>query len=350
MSSIRRNSGCRINDEIIYKGLKAIIMENEILRLTILVDKGTDIIELLYKPKDIDFMWISPKDFKGGEINRYDFLESYIGGWQEIIPNGGSPCVYKGVSLGLHEETPLLSWDYSIIEDCYKKISIKFYVRLKKIPLYIEKTISLVSNSPIIYISESIKNTCDEKINFMWGHHPCFGGSFLSSDCIINFKSKEIISNSASISDFPLVEPDTSGTLESFPGVNGRNINLSKVLSKEEKVADLLYVTKLTKNWFSITNLKEKLGIGFIFNKDVFKYLYLWLVYGGSNNYPWFNSTYSLAIEPWSSYPGLGLLEAIKNKTSLHISPDEVITSWLKVVVFNRDNKVNNIDKDCLVT
>jgi len=79
---IRRNSGCRINDEIIYKGLKAIIMENEILRLTILVDKGTDIIELLYKPKDIDFMWISPKDFKEGEINRCDFLESYIGGWQ----------------------------------------------------------------------------------------------------------------------------------------------------------------------------------------------------------------------------------------------------------------------------
>ncbi|MBU4293083.1 MAG: aldose 1-epimerase [Actinobacteria bacterium] len=350
MVLIRRNSGCRINDDIRYKGLRAIAMENEILKLTILVDKGTDIIELLYKPKDIDFMWISPKSLKEGEINRYDFLESYIGGWQEIIPNGGSPCVYKGVSLGLHEETPLLSWDHSIVEDCYREVSIKFYVRLKKIPLYIEKTISLISNSPVIYISESIKNTCSEEIDFMWGHHPCFGDSFLSSDCIINFKSKEIISNSVSISDFPMVKPNASGTLESFPGVNGNYINLSKVLRKEAKVADLLYVTKLLKNWFSITNLKKKVGIGFIFNKDVFKYLYLWLVYGGGNNYPWFSNTYSLAIEPWSSYPGLGLLEAIKNKTSLKISPGKVINSWLKVVVFKRDSKVNNIDDNCIVT
>ena len=54
-------------------------MENELLRLTILVGKGTDIIELLYKPKDIDFMWISPKNFsssdiKGNFLDNSDFL------------------------------------------------------------------------------------------------------------------------------------------------------------------------------------------------------------------------------------------------------------------------------------
>lgn len=238
MVLIRRNKGCRINDELRYKGLKTIVMENELLKVTILVDKGTDIIEFLYKPKDVDFMW---------------------------------------------------------------------------------------------------------------GHHPCFGDSFLSSDCVINFKSEEIISNKTPISDFPSVKPDATGTLESFPGINGNRVNLSKVLSKEAKVADLLYVTKLIENWFSITDIKKRLGIGFVFDKDIFKYLYLWLVYGGSNNYPWFSNTYSLAIEPWSSYPGLGLLEAIKNKTNLKILPGKIINSWLKVIVFERNKEVKNISNDCCI-
>src|SRR5665647_1532878 len=135
MSAVTRNSGCRITDEIRYKGLKALIMENELLRVFILTDKGTDILELLYKPKDIDFMWKSPKTFRGGGIDRKDFLESYLGGWQEIVPNGGSPCIYKGANFGLHDETSMIPWDYDILEDGQSKIMVKFYTKLSKVPL-----------------------------------------------------------------------------------------------------------------------------------------------------------------------------------------------------------------------
>ena len=117
MIKSRRNHGCRINVDLVYKGLRLLLMENELLRLSILVDKGTDIIELLYKPKDIDFMWISPIDFKKGELDRKNFLEGYLGGWQEIIPNGGDGCTYKGASFNYHNETSFLSWDYEVLED-----------------------------------------------------------------------------------------------------------------------------------------------------------------------------------------------------------------------------------------
>ena len=125
MNNSRRNHGCRLNEDLLYKGLRLLTMENEILKISILVDKGTDIIELLYKPKDIDFMWVSPIDFKPGEFDRKNFLEGYLGGWQEIIPNGGDGCVYKGAGFNLHDETPQLSWDYEILEDTPEKISIK---------------------------------------------------------------------------------------------------------------------------------------------------------------------------------------------------------------------------------
>lgn len=55
-----RNYGCRITDQIIMDGNKAVVMENQKLRLTFLADRGMDCVEMLYKPEDIDFMWRSP--------------------------------------------------------------------------------------------------------------------------------------------------------------------------------------------------------------------------------------------------------------------------------------------------
>jgi len=45
MFCIRRNSDCRINDELTYKGLQFLTIENELIKLSILVKKGADIIE-----------------------------------------------------------------------------------------------------------------------------------------------------------------------------------------------------------------------------------------------------------------------------------------------------------------
>ena len=54
-----RNFGCRLM-EYTYRGLRTLTLENELLRVSILADKGTDIFEFNYKPLDVDFMWRSP--------------------------------------------------------------------------------------------------------------------------------------------------------------------------------------------------------------------------------------------------------------------------------------------------
>ncbi|MDD3521092.1 MAG: DUF4432 domain-containing protein, partial [Actinomycetota bacterium] len=91
MKAKRRSYGCRFGDELKYKDLELLIMQNELISVSILAGKGTDIISLLYKPEDVEFMWISPKDFDSKDLIAHDFLEAYPGGWQEIVPNGGPP-------------------------------------------------------------------------------------------------------------------------------------------------------------------------------------------------------------------------------------------------------------------
>ena len=54
------NHGCRISDAWTFKGMRTIILENELLRVTVLVDKGSDIVEFRYKPRDLDFLYFAP--------------------------------------------------------------------------------------------------------------------------------------------------------------------------------------------------------------------------------------------------------------------------------------------------
>ena len=54
-----RNYGCRVSDSWTYRGLKTVVLENELLRIVILADKGADIYQFVYKPLDVDFLWRS---------------------------------------------------------------------------------------------------------------------------------------------------------------------------------------------------------------------------------------------------------------------------------------------------
>src|SRR5690606_20223398 len=109
-----RNFGCRLT-EWIYRGLRTLTLENELLRVTFLVDKGTDIIEFLHKPTDTDFMWRSPLGVRNPATfvptaARPDgaFLDYYEGGWQECLPTGGDEVPYAGTVFGVHGEVCLL--------------------------------------------------------------------------------------------------------------------------------------------------------------------------------------------------------------------------------------------------
>ena len=77
--SNERLYGCRISDSWEFKGLKTVILENEILKVTVLADNGADIYEIIHKKLDIDFMWRTP----WGVRNPSTYIPS--SGWGEGI-------------------------------------------------------------------------------------------------------------------------------------------------------------------------------------------------------------------------------------------------------------------------
>jgi hypothetical protein len=91
--------------------MRLVSLENQFLRVSVLAGKGTDIVEFNYKPRDLDFVWLTP----GGVHNPASFLstspdplatfvDTYPGGWQEVFPNGGAPAISLGASFGQQSE------------------------------------------------------------------------------------------------------------------------------------------------------------------------------------------------------------------------------------------------------
>ncbi len=62
--ALPRNYGCRLWDQHTYKGMQVVVLENDLLRISVLADKGTDIFEFLYKSLDLDYMLMTPQGIR----------------------------------------------------------------------------------------------------------------------------------------------------------------------------------------------------------------------------------------------------------------------------------------------
>ncbi|MGB3328619.1 MAG: DUF4432 family protein, partial [Thermomicrobiales bacterium] len=161
-------------------------MENELLRVSILAGKGTDIIELLYKPRDLDFAWLTPGGIRNplaylpSSPDTMPFSEYYPGGWQEIFPHGGVPGESNGTTFGQHAEVYALPWDTELVRDDGSGVSVRFSVFGHRTPVRLAKTIHLDAGASGIRLEETLTNLSGQPVQAMWGHHITFGLPFMA--------------------------------------------------------------------------------------------------------------------------------------------------------------------------
>lgn len=352
-----RNYKCRINTNYFYKDLRVAILENEFIKISVLIDKGTDIFEFLYKPKDIDFMWLSPwgitnpLKFVPTVTSKFgNFLDYYEGGWQEVIPNFGPAVNYKDTELGNHGEVCLIPWDYQIIEDNPSKISIKFMVRTYRTPFYIEKTLTLLSNDPKLYIQERLKNEGYTDIDLMWTHHPTFGGVFLDNSTVIDVPKNRIkfVLRPENVGEYEEIK-DRDIKWPIINGYSGKKVNLSKspTIVDGNQGTDQACLADLAEGWYAVTNLNKKVGFGMKWDKKIFPFIWIWRMYGkGFKKAPWWGRVQCMALELCSSFSPIGLTKAIENKTAIKMKPQDEVSTSITVIVYERNNRVKRIDKN----
>src|SRR5579859_6313694 len=186
-----RHFGCRVT-EYGWRGHRLIVLENEVLRVGVVATKGADIVELRYKPRDIDFLWHSPHPLlPPGEYVPTSasalgaFLDYYPGGWQESLPAGNGAPAESGAPLGLHGEVSTMPWDVRVEQDEAERVAVLFAVRARRTPFWLRRTMVLERAALFVCLDETLVNEGEEPVPFMWGHHVAFGPPFLAPGCII---------------------------------------------------------------------------------------------------------------------------------------------------------------------
>lgn len=332
---------CSISDDWTYKGMQAVWMENDHLRIGILAGRGSDIFEFYYKPAGLDFMLrlskdiINPREHFSQIRDTSNQMEDYYyGGWQECLPN--SPAFsYRGAALGQHGEVWMIPWKCAVVENRPEEVAVKLWASPLRVPVRIEKTLTLRAGQPTLFIDERLTNTSRTHLDIMWGHHIAFGLPFLR-------EGGRLITNARTM----LAEPSMphhrrfeAGVETEWPGA--RNISgewEDASLIPPESAApysDLAYLSGFgEKAYYAIRNEEKNIGFSVKWDGAVFRHLWYWQERYATQDAPWWGGAYAIGLEPWTSRFPADAQKAIDAGDWLRLEAGEVLETGLQASAF----------------
>ena len=331
---------CSITDDWDYKGMKVVFLENHLLKIGILVGRGSDIFEFRYKPKDLDPLLRLSKGIRNPfqEHNqmqnpRGQFEEYYYGGWQEALPN--SPVFnYRGAVLGQHGEIALLPWKYAILKNTAEEVQLKVWVELLRMPLKLEKIFTLKKDAAKLHVEEHLTNMGRTSLDIMWGQHIAFGLPFLESGAKIESNAETFTADT----DMPSKRRFAPGEIFEWPvgeDISHETDNASVIPPEAyEPYSDLCYLKGYPeKAYYRLKSKSSNLSFKLNWDGNLFKCLWLWQERYATQDYPWWGDCYTVALEPWSSAGTSDPEKAIAKGEWLKLEAGEVLSTALSAEI-----------------
>jgi galactose mutarotase-like enzyme len=279
-------------------------MENSLIRIILLMDKGGDIIEFTYKPGDIDFMWknenglnVTANQIASAPQATGAYFDYYPGGWQEILPGGG-PMNYHGAEVGLHGEISLRPWRFTVEIDHPEQICVLLAAKTQRFPFAVKKRIEIKEGCASVFFKEELFNEGRQPMEYMWGQHPCFGAPFLEPGCVIRIPAKKIMTSPGFHVCNMIFEP---GFTADWPYAGEGGEKIANVQEKDSQITGLYHFSELSEGSFSIYNNNKKIGFCLEWDPSVYPYVTSWQDYNGCMDYPWYGRGYNVTLEIWNT-------------------------------------------------
>jgi Domain of unknown function (DUF4432) len=324
-----------------FKGMRTLLLENRLLKVSVLLDKGSDIFELIYKPLDIDLIWHSPIGYRNPKAQIQNntspadiFHDYYGGGWNDIFPNYGNPSQNRGARFVGHGESSLLPWSCSYCGEENGIVNAKLSVDCVRYPIRAEKNISLDSTKPVLAISEDIINLSDQQVEISWAQHIAYGEPFINKELQIQIPA---IRAKTSTFDVPYSRLAMRKEFKwpSAPSLDGNKVDVSKIPPRNARVQEDFPIVKLHSCEYKLYNAKLDLGVKVSWNRKAFPVLWYWLNWG-TPDYPFFGKARTLALEPTTSSMGNGLADDIENGSAIVLEPNSKLHGAITMRIFRK--------------
>ncbi len=301
--------------------MKTLILESNVARISILLDKGSDIFEVIYKPLDIDVIWHSPNGYKAPSVHverisrqEDEFADNYGGGWNDVFPNYGFASSNLGTRFGAHGESALLPWTCKSLKSMADRVVAQLEFSCVRYPMRAEKTLTLQGSK--FTVSEDLINIGEQEIQFAWAQHIAYGEPFVSKNLQVDIPGIRALSHDYDMSH-ERIKPNLEFDWPLAPGIAGGKVDLSNIPDRELRVQEDFPITQLRSPEYRLYNPSLDLGVALHWN-SAFPYLWYWLNWG-ILDYPYFGRGHTLALEPSSTTKTTGLAEQIANRTALNL-------------------------------
>ncbi len=249
-------------------------------------------------------------------------LDTYPGGWQTLLPNGGDTAVVGGVEWG-HDGEARLTWlDWEQDGD-----TITLSGRLVRSPLTLHKRFSLRGDE--VVLEETVRNVGGEALDLMWGSQLALGGDLIGP-------GSSVTTSASTVHPDPRLSSASSyDDLMPWPRSHGQRavVNLSRLPDREADETRLAYLADFDTLSLTVRSPDRRVGLDLSWDES-WPYLWYSLEAGGRHGFPWYSRGYFLALSPGTSWPGRGLHEVRRaSSTTVWLQPDEELTSGLRLRV-----------------
>jgi hypothetical protein len=283
MSVITIESGPAVN------GLKALVLENEVLRLVVLPEAGAKVWQIRYKPLAADLLWNNPTLGPSRQPLNASYDDTWSGGWDELFPNDEAGELL-GFNLPDHGELWTGGWQAEREEaDGGTGLRLRFETPVSH--FLVEKSVLLRPASAMLEVRYRLTNRGAERFPFLFKLHPAFA---VSAQHRIDFPAMTVQR-----------EPEFAGTLEGAPltfawsdaHLGDQVIDLRQVPDERSGAVHFFYGTEMAAGWCGITNRANRLAAAVRFDPGVFSSCWLFATYGG-----WRDLNVAV-LEPATGYP-----------------------------------------------
>ncbi len=329
---------CRISDRWTLNGLQVIVLENELIRTSLLVDLGARLHEFIYKPLDRDFFWHNPRIEPRSPVFQADIDAWLSGGMDEAIPTG-HPSSYRNELYPYIGELWSLRWDYDILQRGPHQVEVHLWRHTPISPLKVERWMTLRRDEPVLRMRHRLTNLSSTPFDFLWGLHPCWD---VSPAARFDLPAGEMLIEDSA----PNERLGPKGTRYRWPyateAATGRQVDMRQMPPPDSGFGEFQFATRLSQGWLAVTDSQACVGAGLVFPAEIFKAAWLWTAAGNWRGY------YVGALEAWTGYPQK-LHDAVDHGVYSTLEGKGILECETALVAYTGVKSVSYLDMDGVV-
>jgi len=298
-----------------WRGLDALTLENDALRVTVVPSMGSHVAELVDRGAERDLLWHNPRATPRPAPYGANFDDWWSGGWDEIFPSGDAGCLHGEPLPYMGELWCVPSAARISIAPDGRAASVETVTFGTVAAARFERRLTLAGDEPVLRAHYRIENLDVRPLPFTWGIHPTFA---VGRSHRIDHAGTTMLVGASSSPE--LGEP---GMTYAWPWLPDRTAetgrrDIALVRDRSAAVFGGHWATDLADGWLAITDSATRRGLAIVFDRNVFPHAWLWQVYGGWRGH------HHVALEPWTSLP-MDLAGAIAAGRARTLDPGEVL-------------------------